>query len=71
MDKHWDEVMELARKYGFIVHDYGGVATLATHESQEDRYRRIQEMNGREVKADDEVCTNKENDTQGNGAKDY
>jgi hypothetical protein len=54
MDKHWDEVMELARKYGFIVQSYGGVATLATHASQkehlgEGRYRQIQEMNGREV----------------------
>ena len=54
MDKHWKEVMDLARKYGFIIQAYGGVATLATHEVQkeefsEEKYKRIQEMNGREA----------------------
>ena len=34
LDSHWNEVMELAKKYGFIVGAYGGTATLATHEAQ-------------------------------------
>lgn len=34
LDKHWNEVMELAKKYGFIVGAYGGTATLATHDNQ-------------------------------------
>lgn len=34
MDKHWQEVMDLAQKYGFIVQAYGGTATLATHKVQ-------------------------------------
>lgn len=47
LDKHWNEVMELAKKYGFIVRAYGGTATLATHEAQlealgEKDYIRIQ-----------------------------
>lgn len=51
MDNHWNEVMELAKKYGFIVQAYGGVVTLATHESQKsqlgmERYEEIQKMNG-------------------------
>lgn len=33
-DSHWEEVMNLAEKYGFIVQAYGGVATLATNEEQ-------------------------------------
>jgi hypothetical protein len=54
MDKHWNEVMELAKKYGFIVQAYGGTATLATHENQksqlgEKRYEEIQKMNGLEA----------------------
>ncbi len=53
MDEHWDEVMELAEKYGFIISAYGGVATLATHEVQKQhfpdkKYREIQKMNGRQ-----------------------
>lgn len=53
-DKHWREVMELAKKHGFIVQAYGGTALLATHESQknelgEERYKQIQEMNNRSV----------------------
>lgn len=31
LDSHWQEVMELAEKYGFIVQSFGGTATLATH----------------------------------------
>ena len=51
MDKYWEEVMELAKKYGFIIQAYGGTATLATHDVQkkhfgEEEYLRIQEMNG-------------------------
>lgn len=54
MDEKWSEVMSLARKYGFIVQAYGGVATLATHEVQkkelgEEKYQEIQKMNGRKV----------------------
>ncbi|GAB3797279.1 hypothetical protein [Virgibacillus kimchii] len=52
MNNHWNEVMELAEKHGFIVQAYGGVATIATHEVQkehygEEKYREIQEMNSR------------------------
>lgn len=54
MDKHWKEVMDLAEKYGFIIQAYGGVATLATHEVQkekfgQEKYKRIQEMNERKI----------------------
>lgn len=38
LDKYWDEVMELARKYGFIVQTYGGSALLATHETQKKNF---------------------------------
>lgn len=31
LDKHWEEVMELAVRYGLLVDAYGGVATLCTH----------------------------------------
>ena len=53
MDEHWQEVMDLAQKYGFIIQAAGGTATLATHENQikhfgEEKYRRIQKMNGRD-----------------------
>ena len=30
-DKHWNEVMDLAKKYGFINQAVGGVAILCTH----------------------------------------
>lgn len=33
-DSHWEEVMELAQRYGFIVQAYGGTATLATNAEQ-------------------------------------
>lgn len=33
-DQHWEEVMELAQRYGFIVQAYGGTATLATNAKQ-------------------------------------
>lgn len=54
MDKYWEEVMTLATKYGFVIQAYGGTATLATHSVQkehfgEERYKRIQKMNGRKV----------------------
>ncbi len=51
-DSHWNEVMELAKKYGFIVGAYGGTATLATHENQlyafgeEDYILKQRDMNG-------------------------
>lgn len=50
-DRHWQEVMRLAEKYGFIVQAYGGTAVLLTHKNQlesyqEPEYLRIQQMNG-------------------------
>jgi len=53
-DAHWQEVLKLAEKHGFIVRAHGGVAVLATHAAQkeqfgEEGYRQIQKMNGREV----------------------
>ena len=33
-DAGWLEVMELAKKYGFIVQAYGGTAMLATNKNQ-------------------------------------
>lgn len=34
LDGHWNEVMELARQYGFITQAYGGTAVLMTHKNQ-------------------------------------
>lgn len=34
LDGHWNEVMELAVKYGFITQAYGGAAILVTHKNQ-------------------------------------
>ena len=50
-DEHWNEVMDLAQKYGFITAAYGGTVTLVTHQNQLeyyslDEYLRIQRMNG-------------------------
>ena len=39
LDSHWNEVMELAVKYGFITQAYGGTAMLATHKNQLEAYR--------------------------------
>ena len=39
LDSHWNEVMELAVKYGFITQAYGGTATLATHKNQLEVFR--------------------------------
>ena len=39
LDSHWNEVMELAVKYGSITQAYGGTATLATHKNQLEAYR--------------------------------
>ena len=33
-DKHWNEVLTLAAKYGFIMFAYDGVATLGTNKNQ-------------------------------------
>ena len=33
-DGGWHEVMELAKKYGFIMQAYGGTAVLATNKTQ-------------------------------------
>ena len=50
-DRHWQQVMELAERYGFILNAAGGTAMLATHKNQleqlgEKEYLRIQQMNG-------------------------
>ena len=56
LDSHWNEVMELAKSYGFICQGFGGTATLATHKNQieafgEEQYaRRQREMFGRKIK---------------------
>lgn len=47
MDSHWNEVMDLAVKYGFITYAFGGTAILATHANQlkeygEEEYRKFQ-----------------------------
>lgn len=34
LDEHWQEVMKLAEKYGYILQCYGGTAVLATHKTQ-------------------------------------
>jgi len=54
-NKHWTEVMDLAKQYGFVVQAYGGTAVLVTHKNQkeswgEEEHRRIQKMNGRCLK---------------------
>lgn len=54
-DSHWMDVMELARKNGFIRFAAGGVALLETHENQlkedgEEKYIREQKgKNGIDV----------------------
>lgn len=51
-DSHWNEVMKLAEKYGFIIGAYGGTASLATHKNQlevfgeEDYIRKQRELFG-------------------------
>lgn len=50
-DLHWNEVMEMAERYGFITQACGGTALLITHRVQleqygERGYLRIQKMNG-------------------------
>lgn len=47
MDSHWEEVMDLAKQYGFIGQAAGGTAILLTHENQlaadgEEKYIRRQ-----------------------------
>lgn len=34
LDSHWQEVMDLAEKYGFIGQAGGGTAILLTHKNQ-------------------------------------
>lgn len=48
LDSHWNEVMDLAVKYGFICQSYGGAAMLATHKNQietfgEEKYLRMRD----------------------------
>ena len=38
LDEHWNEVMNLAVKYGFIVQAAGGTAILVTHDNQQQEY---------------------------------
>ena len=47
LDVHWQEVMDLAVKYGFITYAFGGTAILVTHANQlkeygEEEYRQFQ-----------------------------
>lgn len=57
LDSHWKEIMDLAKKYGFIGQAFGGTAILLTHENQleangEEKYiNRQKEMFGIDVKA--------------------
>ena len=37
LDGHWQEVMKLAERYGFIVDSFGGVATLCVHREYVDQ----------------------------------
>lgn len=37
-DRHWQEVMNLAEQFGFIVQAYGGTALLVTHRVQLEQY---------------------------------
>ena len=34
LDSHWEEIINLAKKYGFLCQAYGGTATLVTNENQ-------------------------------------
>ena len=61
-DERWNEVMQLAKQYGFIIQAAAGTAILATHKNQiehygEEKYRDIQRMNGLCVKKSG--CTRK------------
>lgn len=59
LDGHWNEVMELAVKYGFVTQAYGGTAMLATHKNQlealraENYIQRQHDMNGIDMGAQD------------------
>lgn len=49
-DEKWDKVMALAKKNGFIVQAFAGVATLITNKEQiknygYEEYQKIQKMN--------------------------
>lgn len=35
-DDHWQEVLQLAEKHGFIRQAYGGTAVLITHQNTRD-----------------------------------
>lgn len=37
-DKHWNDVLNHAKKHGFVLQDFGGVATLATHKIQNEHF---------------------------------
>lgn len=37
-DTHWDEVIKLCRKYGFVTQEYGNSVTLMTNSYQLDDY---------------------------------
>jgi hypothetical protein len=38
-DAHWDEVINLCRKYGFITQEYGNAVTLMTNSYQIDSWQ--------------------------------
>lgn len=51
-DTHWEEVIQLAEKYGFVRQAYGGAAILVTHEDMTDT-------------VEDDVCEWSEDETCG------
>ena len=40
-DAHWDEVINLCRKYGFITQEYGNAVTLMTNSYQIDSWAKV------------------------------
>lgn len=57
LDAHWNEIMDIAAKYGFIVQAYGGVSIVMTHKCQlemwgEEKYlHRQKEMHRNDMEA--------------------
>lgn len=40
-DQHWSEVMDAAKRYGFVAQAYGGTALLLTHRVQLDMEKEV------------------------------
>lgn len=60
LDSHWNEVMDLAVRYGFVRQATGGIAVLLTHKNQlevegEEKYIYLQKgMHGIDVTVKEE-----------------